>query len=344
MSGELFDHRRPWHRSPTGPSPRSALAPLALLYGGAAALIGSWRAARAWQCRAPVLSVGNLESGGTGKTPTVIALAELLAAAGWRPGIVTGLWGRAARGQRLLTRGEPAFGQQAPDEARLLAARLPGLPIVAARRKWEGARWLDETGACDLILVDDGFQHRRLARRLDLLLLSPHCRLSPFALLPAGGLREFPGALARAGAYALPPGQAPPVAWPAPVLRLAPAAPRLLEWSGEPGEPWPGGYLTAAGIAGPERFEALAESAGLKLAARLRFADHADWTPRLRSALARAAVAYPAARFLLTEKDAQRWASFWDLPGPPPQVLRAALRFCEPEAALAFLRARLGEA
>ena len=344
MSGELFDYRRPWQRSPTAPSLRGTLAPLALLYGGAAALVGTWRAARAWHCRAPVLSVGNLEIGGTGKTPTVIALAGLLAAAGWRPGIVTGLWGRAARGQTLLARGEAAFARQAPDEARLLAAQLPGLPIVAARRKWEGARWLDERGSCDLILIDDGFQHRRLARRLDLVLLSSRCRLSPFALLPAGALREFPAALARADAYALLPGQAPPAAWPAPVLRLAPAAPLLMEGDGEPGERWPGGYLTAAGIAGPERFEAAAESAGLALSARLRFADHADWTPRLRAALARAAAAYPAARFLLTEKDAQRWASFWDLPGPPPQLLRAGLRFCEPAAALAFLRARLGEA
>jgi tetraacyldisaccharide 4'-kinase len=341
MSSPLYDARRPWQRSPDDTPLRLALAPLALLYGGAAAAVGAWQAARAWQCRCPVLAVGNLEVGGTGKTPTVIALAELLLAAGWRPGIVTGLWGRAARGVALLARDDADFTRQAPDEARLLAARLPGLPLVAARRKWQGARRLDAEAACDCILVDDGFQHRRLARRLDLVLLSPGCRLSAFRLLPAGPLREFPRALARADAYGLLPGQAAPAAWPAPGLALEPLPPALVELTGAPGSAWPGGYLTAAGIAGPERFEAAATGAGLRVLGRLRFADHADWSPRLRGTLLRAAGAWPGARFLLTEKDAQRWASFWDLPGPPPQMLRAGLRFCEPAAAQAFLRARL---
>ncbi|MBM4117470.1 tetraacyldisaccharide 4'-kinase, partial [bacterium] len=320
------------------------LAPLGLLYGLGAALNGAWQAARAWEGRLPVLSVGNLEIGGTGKTPTVALLAQLLAEAGWRPGVVTGLWGRPARGHRLLSREAADFARAAPDEARLLAARLPGLPLVAARPKWEGARWLEASGRCDLLIVDDGFQHRRLARHLDLVLLSPGCALSPWRLLPAGPLREFPGALARASAYALAVGEAAPARWPAPVLRLVAGAPCLVELDGRPAAPWPDGYLSVAGIARPERFEAAAAGAGLALRGRLRVADHADWTPRLRRRIAAAGAALRGARVLLTEKDAQRWASSWDLPGPAPQVLAANLQLADPAAALALLRERLGGA
>lgn len=338
--GPLIDARRFWERPP-GEAAR-LLVPLGLLYGVGAALNGARLAARAWSGSLPVLSVGNLEVGGTGKTPTVALLAALLAEAGRRPGIVTGLWGRAARGRRLLAREDAIFAQAAPDEARLLAAKLPGLPLVAARAKWEGARWLEASGRCDLLIVDDGFQHRRLARRLDLVLLSPACRLSPANLLPAGLLREFPGALARAGAYALPVGTPVPARWPAPVIRLEAAPPALRELDGGAAAPWPAGYLTVAGIAQPERFEAAAAGAGLALQGRLRVADHADWTPRLRRRIAEALARFPGARVLLTEKDAQRWASSWDLPGPAPQLLSANLRLSDPAAALALLRARLG--
>lgn len=340
--GPLLDARRFWERSPGAAAP--LLAPLGLLYGLGAALNGAWMAARAWEGRLPVLSVGNLEVGGTGKTPTVALLAALLAESGRRPGLVTGLWGRAARGRRLIAREEPDFARAAPDEARLLAATLPGLPLVAARAKWEGARWLEASGRCDLLIVDDGFQHRRLARRLDLVLLSPGCRLSPFRVLPAGPLREFPSALARAHAYALPAEAAVPARWPAPLIRLAALPPSLRELDGRPGGPEPAGYLTVAGIARPERFEAAAAAAGLALRGRLRVADHADWTPRLRRRIAEALARFPEARALLTEKDAQRWASSWDLPGPAPQVLSAHLQLGDPAAALALLRERLGEA
>lgn len=338
--GPLIDARRFWERPPGAAA--QLLVPLGLLYGLGAALNGARQAARAWEGRLPVLSVGNLEVGGTGKTPTVSLLAALLAAAGRRPGIVTGLWGRAARGRRLVTREEPDFAQVAPDEARLLAAKLPGLPLVAARAKWEGARWLEASGRCDLLIVDDGFQHRRLARRLDLVLLSPNCSLSPLRVLPAGTLREFPAALARAGAYALPAETPVPGPWPAPVIRLEAAPPSLRELDGGPGTSWPAGYLTVAGIARPERFEAAAAGAGLTLRGRLRVADHADWTPRLRRTIAQALAPLGGTRVLLTEKDAQRWASSWDLPGPAPQVLSANLTLSDPAAALALLRARLG--
>lgn len=334
----VLDFRRPWERRPGGAA--LFLAPLGLLVGVAAALNGRRLAGRARRCVRPVISIGNLEAGGTGKTPAVLALATLLLEAGRRPGIVTGLWGRDAEGRALLASDDPAFADAAPDEARLLAARLPGVPVLAARRKVEGALALDGAGACELILVDDGFQHRGLVRDLDLVRLSPDAPLSPWRVLPAGPLREFPGALARADAFVLRPGQRAPAGKTVFVLEWVSS--ELRDLDGAPATP-ARVYVTAAGIARPEGFEKAARArlatAGAQVREHLRFADHADWTPRVRARLGAALERHPGARFLLTEKDAHRWASSsrWDLSGPPPQVLAQEHRFQDPAALLALI-------
>lgn len=146
--------------------------------------------------QAPVVSIGNLSVGGTGKTPAVAWAARELAARGARPGIASRGYGAARVGE-------------ANDEAQSLALELPGVPHEVHPRRVEAARALVARG-CDLVLLDDGFQHRRLARQLDLVLIDatrpwglpavaegvpPVCEL-----LPRGLLREPPAALARADA------------------------------------------------------------------------------------------------------------------------------------------------
>ncbi len=329
-------------RGPRGRLPKAGrlLAPLGWLYGTGAAIHGAWQATRAIRCRKPVVALGNLELGGTGKTPATLALAELLLKEGRRPGILTGLWGSGAE-QGLLRAGEPAFARLAPDEARLYAARLPGLPLAAARPKWRGALSLDADPDCDLILLDDGFQHRRLGRDLDLLLIGDARKLSPLRLLPAGPLREFPLALARADALLLPRGNPAPRRPGVPVFEFELREGILTDLRGREVEAPGSAYLLASGIAGPERFEASAgrfcERVGAELGEILRFEDHAEWNSVISRELAAAQARNPGHLFLITEKDARRWASSWDLEGPEPHVLGLDLVFSEPESLLSLV-------
>jgi len=137
----------------------------------------------------PVLSVGNLTVGGTGKTPCTAWLARRLTAAGRRVHIVAGRVGRPVP-------------DGPTDEAALLARLVPGVPVHVARRKVDAARAAVLAGA-EVLVVDDGFSHAALARTLDLVLLDAARPLGNGHLLPYGPLREPPTALARAGAIVL---------------------------------------------------------------------------------------------------------------------------------------------
>lgn len=135
----------------------------------------------------PVLSVGNLSVGGTGKTPTVIGLVREALAQGGRPCIAM--------------RGYASGKSGLSDEAELYRRGLPGVPVVAQPGRTDGLIQLFATPAgerVDLVVLDDGFQHRRIARQRDLVLID--ATRSPFTdrLLPAGWLRERPESLRRA--------------------------------------------------------------------------------------------------------------------------------------------------
>lgn len=325
--------RRPW------------LAPLGWLYGLGAALDGRRKAAAALHCEKPVISVGNIEVGGTGKTPFTLALVGLLRALGRRPAVVTGLWGAGTR-RELLGDTDPDFGRLAPDEALLLAGRLPDLPLVAARRKWEGARLLDGDPRCDVLVVDDGFQHRRLARDLDLVLLSDGGVPGAGALLPAGPLREFPSALRRADLLLLPEASRAP-GGETPVQRFRRRPGRILDGAGGEAAPPAGGLLLASGIARPEGFEAAAcarcAELGVSVHGCLRFGDHAPLDDRIAAALKSELARHPGARLLCTEKDARRWASSWSsrVAPEPPLMLELCFELASPAELSALLAEKL---
>ncbi len=154
---------------------------------------------------APVICVGNLTAGGTGKTPIVIHLARWFIGRGLRPGLLS----RGYRSERLRSEGDGVLGKGAQgDEARLFAAALPGVLQVQNPDRVAGAQELVRRGA-DVVVMDDGFQHRRLVRDLDLVAVDA---TRPFGLprdadgnsveafLPRGLLREGLGALSRASA------------------------------------------------------------------------------------------------------------------------------------------------
>ncbi|MGH7376234.1 MAG: tetraacyldisaccharide 4'-kinase, partial [Candidatus Methylomirabilales bacterium] len=149
----------------------------------------------------PVVSVGNLTAGGTGKTPCVIFLARHLQQHGFRPAILLRGYGRrggtgllvASAGQGLLV---PAA--EAGDEASLLAEVLPGVPVILAADRVRGAEVALSRCGADLLILDDGYQHLRLQRDLDILLLDARSPFGSGALLPRGLLREPPAAADRA--------------------------------------------------------------------------------------------------------------------------------------------------
>ncbi len=141
----------------------------------------------------PVISVGNLTAGGTGKTPFTVWLARALLAAGRRPGVLSRGYGARAEGSLLS------------DEGAVRAALLgPGVPQVEAPdRVRGGASLLAAHHEIDVLLLDDGFQHVRLRRDLDVVLLDATDPFGGGHLLPLGMLREKPSALARAGAVVI---------------------------------------------------------------------------------------------------------------------------------------------
>lgn len=133
----------------------------------------------------PVVVVGNITVGGTGKTPLIAALARAMADRGFRPGVVSRGYGGSERGPYLLRDGdEPA---RVGDEPSLLWQA--GVPVAIGRQRPESARLLIDAG-CDLVLADDGLQHHRLGRDVEICVIDGERRLGNGHLLPAGPLRE----------------------------------------------------------------------------------------------------------------------------------------------------------
>ncbi len=147
---------------------------------------------------APVVSVGNLTFGGTGKTPTVIALARDLVRHGRRPAVLTRGWGRATDAPMVaVAPDERLHPEVCGDEPLEIAFRLPGVPVVVDGDRVRGGAEAIRRGA-DVLLLDDGFQHLRVARDVDLLLVDAGDPWGGGRLPPAGRLREPADGLRRA--------------------------------------------------------------------------------------------------------------------------------------------------
>jgi tetraacyldisaccharide 4'-kinase len=245
-----------------------------------------------------VVSIGNVSVGGSGKTPTVIALGRALHQAGLRIDVLSRGYRRAGRRLEVAASGEEDV-EAVGDEPRLIAARLHAPVLVHADRFRAGLEG-ERRFAPQLHLLDDGFQHRQLARAFDLVLVSG-ADLED-RLLPAGRLREPLTALARASAIlwtgaggggALTAYTAAPV-YAAGKHPLPPAA------------DWPRKPLAFCGIARPESFWATLEELGVAPADRMEFGDHHRYSRRDLARLRRAAAACGADGFVTTAKDAMR--------------------------------------
>lgn len=255
----------------------------------------------------PVVVVGNLTAGGSGKTPLVIALVEQLQRAGWKPGVASRGYGREqATTARWVAPDTPAA--LGGDEPVLIAAKT-GVPVRVDRDRVAAGRALVQAG-CDVVVCDDGLQHYRLARDLEIEVIDAQRGYGNGRLIPAGPLREPVARAAECDFHVLNLGASPTGAdgarpalgqWPM-RLDLGDAIPLdgrrarpLAEFAGQR-------VHALAGIAHPERFFGMLRARGIAVVPHA-FPDHHRYQPddlELGSALP----------VLMTEKDAVKCTAF----------------------------------
>ncbi len=252
--------------------------------------------------RWPVVSIGNLSTGGSGKTPLTIALAKALTMRGLTVDVLSRGYGRRSR---LPVRVDPNGTAEEFGDEPLLIAREAQVPVyVAAQRYHAGLLAEADSSAVPgdgVHILDDGFQHRRLARDVDIVLLNREDWQD--RLLPAGNLREPLTAIRRATVLAIPADEPDFEAelrawgWQGPIWRLRRTmdVPRV-----------DGPVLAFCGIARPGQFFLGLEAAGMRLAKCCAFPDHHRYTNADVERLTVSAVVAGAAALITTEKDAVR--------------------------------------
>jgi tetraacyldisaccharide 4'-kinase len=249
---------------------------------------------------APVIVVGNISVGGTGKTPVTLRLCELLKAHGWRPGIISRGYGVQLNAPRRVSPQDAAT--DCGDEPLLLAQRS-GCPVVIFPDRVQAGQFLLATTDCNIVICDDGLQHYRLQRDLEIVLIDASRGLGNGLLLPAGPLREGRWRLSLAdvvlsngilrdaslvrqthGSFVLAAEGAEPLCVGAAPLRAGEAV-----------------HLVS-GIGNPQRFAATAQSLGYQVVDCHWFADHHPFVAADLSEI--------AGPVLMTEKDAVKCRAF----------------------------------
>lgn len=294
----------------------------------------------------PVISVGNLTMGGTGKTPVVQYVARFLQQQGRHPAVISRGYGGTAKGRyNTVSNGEFSLleASVAGDEPRMLAETLTGIPVLTGRARKHPARRAVETGA-DVLVLDDGFQHLALQRDVNLVLFHAETLAGNSRVFPGGDLREPVVALRRADAFVLTatcdrnreradrfaallamrfPGR--PVFRagyePTSILTYENDGSRTLDFSEAGNIP----LFAFAGIARPEVFAGTLRDLGLKVVGFQGLADHASYRQEELDALFAQARRAGAAGCITTEKDMVKLHGF--VRSMPLFVLRMEARF-----------------
>jgi len=248
------------------------LLPLSWLFGFVAASRRDKQRAMAERLPVPVIVVGNITVGGTGKTPLILSLVPALQAKGYRPAIISRGYGAACTQFPARVPADYPDPQQYGDEPSLLAQT--GVPVVIDPDRVRAAKHVLDTTDCDVIISDDGLQHYRLARDVEIIVLDSARGLGNRQLLPAGALRE-PATRLQDAALLVSNGGACMDAPDAAVMNLRPVHWRQLKTGvTRPLQPLPFSQVHAiAGIGNPQRFFNTLTGLGLKVIPHA-FADH----------------------------------------------------------------------
>jgi tetraacyldisaccharide 4'-kinase len=271
------------------------LNPLSAIYSG---IVGARNALydrgllRARTLRGAVISIGNLSAGGSGKTPFVILLGELLKARGMKFDVLSRGYGRKSRGVLLV---DPAgLPQEFGDEPLLIARKLQ-IPVIVGEDRYAAGRFAETRFGPQLHLLDDGFQHRVLARDFDIVLVTPQDAND--RLLPAGRLREPTDSLRRADAVLLASGAS---------AETFPHAGKLV-WRlrrGIVAQNVPPHPVVFCGIARPQQFMLQLRTANVEPAAEAFYRDHHAYHEQDIRELLALKQKSQAGGFVTTEKDA----------------------------------------
>jgi len=248
----------------------------------------------------PVVSIGNLSVGGSGKTPFVLVLGELLTARGVKFDILSRGYGRRTRGVARVDPG--GLSRDFGDEPLLLARRL-SVPVIVGEDRYEAGLFAEKSFGPQLHLLDDGFQHRALARDFDIVLVTPEDARD--RLLPAGRLRESLTSLSRADAVVLTSG-ASPQSFPL-NGKLLWRVRRGISVTNVPARP-----VVFCGIARPQSFLLQLRTAGIEPVAQALFRDHHAYSERDIQDLFKLRQQSEAEGFVTTEKDAINLGRFLD--------------------------------
>jgi tetraacyldisaccharide 4'-kinase len=330
--------KRPW------------MLPLVPLYGAAVALRAAGLRSGLpplQRLRWPVISIGNLSVGGTGKTPFTIALTKLLAREGQHVDVLSRGYGRK---NTEIARVDPGGTAEEYGDEPLLMARRLGIPVYVGASRWRAGRMAEREadGASGVHLLDDGFQHRSLARQVDIVLVNSEDLAD--SLLPAGNLREGVESLSRASVIAVPAGDDEAAAGLARLGFGLTQGQQLWRFRRQMVTPPVPESLAAlpvvafCGIARPQQFFLGLTQKGVKVAVTRAFPDHHAYTLGDVEMLRRLAGSTGAGAMMTTAKDLYRMGSLSAALDAGAPILAADLEVTlENEAdAMMWLLQRLG--
>ena len=270
----------------------------------------------------PVISIGNLTMGGSGKTPVVMSLARLLKDKGYHPAVISRGYGGTSTGKyNIVTTGAELFlsPEEAGDEPFMLAKALEGVPVITGKSRIHPCRYAINSLHTDIILLEDGFQHIAVNRNIDIVLFNATTLAGNSRVFPGGVLREPVNALGRCHSFMLTGidennrGRAEKFAallkerFPDkplfsaklshPVITAADKNTEIVDFSDI------GSALGFCAIANPVRFQESVKTSGVKLVRFVSFRDHKKYSQRSMDKLCREAEASGADSLLTTEKD-----------------------------------------
>ena len=285
---------------------------------------------RSRRLQGPVVSVGNLSAGGSGKTPFVILLGELLKGRGIKFDVLSRGYGRRSKGVRLVD--PAALPQEFGDEPLLIARKLQ-VPVVVGEDRYEAGRFAEAKFGTQLHLLDDGFQHRALARHFDIVLVTPQDASD--RLLPAGRLREPLQSLWRADAVVLASGAS---------AETFPIGRKLI-WRVRRGivplnvPPRP---VVFCGIARPQNFVLQLRAANIEPVAEAFYRDHHAYSEKDIRDLRELKQRSEAGGFVTTEKDAVNLGGYLSALAPL-SVIPVKMELSDAANALDTMLHKIGE-
>jgi len=272
---------------------RYLLAPAALLYAAGIFVrnrLFDFGVYTAHKAAVPVISIGNITMGGTGKTPLVDFVVKHYNARGLKTAILSRGYKRNSRGVQLVSDGRQVLlgSREAGDECAMLARNNPNTIVIVAEKRKKGTEYIAEKFAGrlpDVIILDDGYQHRQLCRDLDIVVINSRAPFLDDRLIPAGGLREPVKNLDRADLIILSKMTDPQQSarleeelctTGKPLVKTSMRAGKPVLFAG-PDNPEPKKVIGVAGIGQPESFVDSLQTSGMEVVSHAFFPDHADF-------------------------------------------------------------------